>query len=82
GCGNGFIGLTLHDKNPQTKVLFAYKSPMTVPSSRLKFETNMPEALDHCKFIINNSLSGMEPSRLNAILNNPPFHQQHALTDN
>ena len=47
GCGNGVIGLTLLDKNPQAKVVFVDESPMAV-----------------------------------AVLCNPPFHQQHALTDN
>lgn len=45
GCGNGVIGLTLLDKNPQAKVVFVDESPMAVASSRLNVETNMPEAL-------------------------------------
>ncbi|EHS4181922.1 23S rRNA (guanine(1835)-N(2))-methyltransferase RlmG [Escherichia coli] len=82
GCGNGVIGLTLLDKNPQAKVVFVDESPMAVASSRLNVETNMPEALDRCEFMINYALSGVEPFRFNAVLCNPPFHQQHALTDN
>lgn len=82
GCGNGVIGLTLLDKNPQAKVVFVDESPMAVASSRLNVETNMPEALDRCEFMINNALSGVEPFRFNAVLCNLPFHQQHALTDN
>jgi len=82
GCGNGVIGLTLLDKNPQAKVVFVDESPMAVASSRMNVETNMPEALDRCEFMINNALSGVEPFRFNAVLCNPPFHQQHALTDN
>ncbi len=82
GCGNGVIGLTLLDKNPDAKVVFVDESPMAVASSRLNVETNMPDALDRCEFMINNALSGVEPFRFNAVLCNPPFHQQHALTDN
>ncbi|MDU2938444.1 MAG: 23S rRNA (guanine(1835)-N(2))-methyltransferase RlmG [Enterobacteriaceae bacterium] len=82
GCGNGVIGLTLLDKNPEAKVVFVDESPMAVASSRLNVETNMPDALDRCEFMINNALSGVEPFRFNAVLCNPPFHQQHALTDN
>jgi len=82
GCGNGVIGLTLLDKNPEATVVFVDESPMAVASSRLNVETNMPEALDRCEFMINNALSGVEPFRFNAVLCNPPFHQQHALTDN
>ncbi len=63
-------------------MVFVDESPMAVASSRLNVETNMPEALDRCEFMINNALSGVEPFRFNAVLCNPPFHQQHALTDN
>lgn len=82
GCGNGVIGLTLLEKNPQASVVFVDESPMAVASSRLNVESNLPDALDRCEFMINNALSGVEPFRFNAVLCNPPFHQQHALTDN
>lgn len=82
GCGNGVIGLTLLEKNPEAQVVFVDESPMAVASSRLNVETNMPEAQDRCEFMINNALSGVEPYRFNAVFCNPPFHQKHALTDN
>ncbi|EEG6752102.1 23S rRNA (guanine(1835)-N(2))-methyltransferase RlmG [Salmonella enterica] len=82
GCGNGVIGLSLLAKNPQAKVVFVDESPMAVDSSRLNVETNLPEAFERCEFMINNTLSGVEPFRFNAVFCNPPFHQKHALTDN
>lgn len=82
GCGNGVIGLTLLEKNPEAQVVFVDESPMAVASSRLNVETNLPGALDRCEFMINNALSGVEPYRFNAVFCNPPFHQKHALTDN
>ena len=63
-------------------MVFSDESPMAVASSRLNVETNLPEALDRCEFMINNALSGVEPFRFNAVFCNPPFHQKHALTDN
>ncbi|MGU3524717.1 23S rRNA (guanine(1835)-N(2))-methyltransferase RlmG [Enterobacteriaceae bacterium C23F] len=81
GCGNGVIGLTLLERNPQANVVFVDESPMAVSSSRMNVEANMPEVLDRCEFMINNALSGVEPFRFNAVLCNPPFHQQSALTD-
>lgn len=81
GCGNGVVGLTLLERNPEATVVFVDESPMAVASSRLNVETNMPDAVDRCEFMINNALSGVEPFRFNAVLCNPPFHQQHALTD-
>ncbi len=56
------IGLTLLAKNPEASVVFSDESPMAVASSRLNVETNLPEALDRCEFMINNALSGVEPS--------------------
>lgn len=76
------IGLTLLAKNPEASVVFSDESPMAVASSRLNVQTNLPEALDRCEFMINNALSGVEPFRFNAVFCNPPFHQKHALTDN
>lgn len=81
GCGNGVIGLSLLEKNPLAQVVFVDESPMAVASARLNVETNLPDDLDRCEFMINNALSGVEPFRFNAVLCNPPFHQQHALTD-
>ncbi|WP_312745553.1 23S rRNA (guanine(1835)-N(2))-methyltransferase RlmG [Cedecea neteri] len=81
GCGNGVIGLTLLERNPLAQVVFVDESPMAVASARLNVETNLPGDIDRCEFMINNALSGVEPFRFNAVLCNPPFHQQHALTD-
>ncbi|ELY4818152.1 23S rRNA (guanine(1835)-N(2))-methyltransferase RlmG [Cronobacter malonaticus] len=81
GCGNGVIGLTLLAQNPQAKVRFVDESYMAVASSRLNVETNLPDAMDRCEFQVNNALTGVEPESLHAVLCNPPFHQQHAITD-
>ncbi len=81
GCGNGVIGLMLLAKNPEAKVTFVDESYMAVESSRLNVETNLPEDLERCEFIANDSLSGLEANRFNAVFCNPPFHQEHAVTD-
>ncbi|EOE6853900.1 23S rRNA (guanine(1835)-N(2))-methyltransferase RlmG [Cronobacter sakazakii] len=81
GCGNGVIGLTLLAQNPQAKVRFVDESYMAVASSRLNVETNLPEAMERCEFQVNNALTGVEPESFHAVLCNPPFHQQHAITD-
>lgn len=81
GCGNGVIGLTLLAQNPQAKVIFTDESFMALASSRLNVEHNLPDALPRSEFVVNNALAGMEPDRFHAVLCNPPFHQQHAITD-
>lgn len=81
GCGNGVIGLTLLEQNPQARVLFVDESAMAVASSRLNVESNLPQATGRSEFMINNALAGVEADRFAAILCNPPFHQQSAITD-
>lgn len=81
GCGNGVIGLTLLAQNPQAQVTFVDESYMALTSSRLNVEHNLPDALPRCEFVVNNALAGIEPDRFHAVLCNPPFHQQHAITD-
>lgn len=81
GCGNGVLGLTLLERNPAIRVVFVDESPMAVASSELNVEVNLPTDRARCEFMINNGLSGVEPFRFNAVFCNPPFHQQHALTD-
>ncbi|MFW0764498.1 23S rRNA (guanine(1835)-N(2))-methyltransferase RlmG [Trabulsiella odontotermitis] len=81
GCGNGVIGLQLLAKNPAGRVLFVDESHMAVASSKLNVECNLPEAMERSEFMVNNALAGIEPDRFDAVFCNPPFHQQHAITD-
>ncbi len=81
GCGNGVIGLQLLAQNPGSRVLFVDESAMAVASSRLNVESNLPADISRCDYMINNALSGVEPDRFDAVLCNPPFHQQSAITD-
>ncbi len=81
GCGNGVLGLLALEQNPEATLHFVDESSMAVASSRLNVEQNMPEALDRCEFTVNNSLSGFTGGSLQAVISNPPFHQQSAITD-
>ncbi len=58
GCGNGVIGLMLLDNKAGESGASVDELPMAVASSRMNVETNMPEVLDRCEFMINNALSG------------------------
>ena len=75
------IGLKALALNPDARVMFTDESYMAVASSRLNVETNLPDDIERCEFVVNNALSDIEPDRFAAILCNPPFHQQHAITD-
>ncbi|MNG72833.1 Ribosomal RNA large subunit methyltransferase G [compost metagenome] len=81
GCGNGVIGLAALVQNPQAQMSFVDESYMAVASSELNVERNLPQELDRCQFEVNNSLAGIERESVQAVLCNPPFHQQHAITD-
>ncbi|CAI2480446.1 Ribosomal RNA large subunit methyltransferase G [Serratia ficaria] len=81
GCGNGVIGLVALQQNPEAQVTFVDESYMAVASSELNVEHNLPQELDRCQFEVNNSLAGIERESVQAVLCNPPFHQQHAITD-
>ncbi|WP_336956418.1 23S rRNA (guanine(1835)-N(2))-methyltransferase RlmG [Serratia sp. KG1D] len=81
GCGNGVIGLTALAQNPEAQVTFVDESYMAVASSELNVEHNLPQELDRCQFEVNNALAGIERESVQAVLCNPPFHQQHTITD-
>ncbi|CAI2081967.1 23S rRNA (guanine(1835)-N(2))-methyltransferase RlmG [Serratia bockelmannii] len=81
GCGNGVIGLAALAQNPDAQVTFVDESYMAVASSELNVEHNLPQELDRCQFEVNNALAGIERESVQAVLCNPPFHQQHAITD-
>jgi 16S rRNA G1207 methylase RsmC len=64
GCGNGVIGLQALAQNPNASVMFTDESHMAVASSRLNVERNLPDDIARCEFMVNNSLSGIEPTAL------------------
>ncbi|OSM96651.1 MULTISPECIES: 23S rRNA (guanine(1835)-N(2))-methyltransferase RlmG [Lonsdalea] len=80
GCGNGVVGLTALDLNPQATISFLDESYMAVASSRKNVALNRPRDLDRCGFAVNNSLTGIADGSLQAVLCNPPFHQQQAIS--
>lgn len=81
GCGNGVMGLAAMTKNPEATFHFIDESWMAVASAKLNVETNYPQRLTQSKFTVTNCLTGITPGSLQTVLCNPPFHQQHAITD-
>ncbi|MFC3394317.1 23S rRNA (guanine(1835)-N(2))-methyltransferase RlmG [Brenneria rubrifaciens] len=81
GCGNGVIGLTALSVNPEAFVSFFDESYMAVASSERNVEVNRPQDKDRCGFAVNHGLAGVGRETLQAVLCNPPFHQQQAVTD-
>ncbi|MGL4207708.1 MAG: 23S rRNA (guanine(1835)-N(2))-methyltransferase RlmG [Aeromonadaceae bacterium] len=81
GCGNGVIGLTALAKNPDARLLFVDESHMAIASSRENVSHNRPQDLSRCDFMLGNSLTQQPADSLQAVLCNPPFHQQQTITD-
>jgi 23S rRNA (guanine1835-N2)-methyltransferase len=81
GCGNGVIGLTVLANQPEAHVQFIDESTMAMTSAKHNIMTNMPEVIEQCEFILNDSLTDIEGGSVDLILCNPPFHQNTATTD-
>ncbi len=85
GCGNGVIGLHILHKYPDAKVVFVDESFMAVESARINVQHNLSDALPRSRFIVSNCLDKYSASddfpSPDAIVCNPPFHQQNAITD-
>lgn len=81
GSGNGVLGLMALQSNPQAQVHFVDESYMAMASSRHTIEANRPEDMERCQFNVGNGLAGYPAQSLQAVLCNPPFHQQQAVTD-
>lgn len=86
GCGTGIVGLVaLHD-NPDARVSFIDDSYLAVESARRTVRTNLGPAAD-ADFIVGCALDDLrdhaplEPGSVDLVLNNPPFHLNHALSD-
>jgi 16S rRNA (guanine1207-N2)-methyltransferase/23S rRNA (guanine1835-N2)-methyltransferase len=85
GCGNGVLGLHVLRQYPSAKVVFVDESHMALASARHNVQTNMPERLEQCTFLVNNCLDDFEQitgiQNVDMVLCNPPFHQQNTITD-
>lgn len=81
GCGNGVLGLSILDQQPEAHIQFFDESFMAIASTKENVEVNFPEKLKQCQFHVNDSLSGVDGGSVDLVLCNPPFHQQTATTD-
>lgn len=79
-CGNGIVGLIAAEINPQADLIFLDESYMAVASAEENFRAAFGESRQ-ALFQVSNSLQGIPNDTADLILNNPPFHQQHAVGD-
>jgi len=81
GCGNGVVGLSLLNAQPNCHVQFVDESYMAVQSAKENVQKNFPDSVQNCQFIVNDCLTDVPSNSVDLILCNPPFHQQNATTD-
>ncbi|WP_409439583.1 methyltransferase [Psychromonas sp. GE-S-Ul-11] len=82
GCGNGVVGMAAAQAYPDAQITFIDESYMAVDSARINMLKNFEEERsDNTRFVVNNGLVGFKSRSYDLILCNPPFHQQHAITD-
>jgi len=77
GCGNGILGLHALQKNPQLKVSFVDESCHAIHATRCAVEA-LGES-DRAELQQNHCLQGFNNDSVDAVLCNPPFHQQQAV---
>jgi 16S rRNA (guanine1207-N2)-methyltransferase len=78
GCGNGILGLAAARRDPEADVYCVDESFMAVWSAREGFRLN--ELGGRGSFLTGDGLEDFDPSSVDLILCNPPFHYQNAQT--
>lgn len=79
-CGNGVLGLYALKQYPHLELYFVDESGYAISSCRQSVSLNqLPQS--QCHYYHNDMLNGLTLPAMNAVLCNPPFHQQHAVSD-
>jgi 16S rRNA G1207 methylase RsmC len=77
GCGNGILGLYALRENPQLEMGFVDESCQAIYATRCALEAL--GATDRGQLHQNHCLQGFAENSVDAVLCNPPFHQQQAV---
>ncbi len=85
GCGNGILGVRAALNNSRAEVTFVDESYRAMASAEATFRASLgPDRLAH--FLVGNGLFDLEHGApptvgFDLVLNNPPFHENHAISD-
>lgn len=86
GCGNGIVGLAAAIRFPDAEITFVDESYLAVASAEATFHANIDDDRI-ARFVVGDGLSSVatgEPlaaGSVDLVLNNPPFHDNHAVGD-
>lgn len=78
GCGNGILGLMAAQQHPQAEIVFVDESYMAVASAEENFNAAFT-GQTRASFEVSDSMTNIATGSVDLVLNNPPFHQQHAV---
>ena len=81
GCGNGVLGLMYQRQQPACRITFVDQSYMAVASAQENYDLNFPGASTKAEFLCHDGLPEEPSYEADLILCNPPFHQEHAISD-
>ena len=84
GCGNGALGIMAQRLQPQAHISFIDESYAAVASATENYRQEIKEAKSNASFYISdcfNQFDNDANERIDLILCNPPFHQNHSIGD-
>jgi 23S rRNA (guanine1835-N2)-methyltransferase len=80
GCGDGVLGCILPLLFPAVHVHFMDISHRAIECARRNFAQFNGDGEARSSFTVGDCLDGVSPSSVDLILNNPPFHEQNAVS--
>ena len=78
GCGNGIIGLSAKQLNPDSYIVFTDESYLSIECTKSNYKNNFQ---DEAEFHFTNCLEDYNKQDVDLILCNPPFHQGTTVGD-
>ncbi|MCU4674912.1 methyltransferase [Catenovulum sp. 2E275] len=79
-CGNGVLGVHLLTQHPQS-MIFSDDCYQAIQSAKINVEQNFPDLSGLTQFAWQDCLTEQTAQSADIIICNPPFHQQHTITD-
>ncbi|MDT0593380.1 methyltransferase [Glaciecola petra] len=82
GCGNGILGVSVLQRSPNTHMVFVDESFMAIASAKQTLaQAAVDDVSNAAEFYVNHCLSNITLKSVDAVLCNPPFHQQSTVTE-
>lgn len=78
-CGNGVVGISAGQLNPNAALIFCDESNMAVASTKANVERYL--AGRKPRVFQTDCLAGVEQNSVDLVLCNPPFHQQNTVSE-